>query len=42
MWLLDTDHFAILERGGSTTLSLQMRSGQVAAAKLATALQCWL
>lgn len=29
MWLLETDHLTILERGGSTALPLQMRLGQV-------------
>jgi len=29
MWLLDTDHLTILERGGSMALPLQMRLGQV-------------
>lgn len=29
MWILDTDHLTILERGGSTALPLQMRLGQV-------------
>ncbi len=28
MWLLDTDHLTILERGGSAALTLQMRLGQ--------------
>lgn len=36
MWLLDTDHLSILERGGSTALALQMRLGQVPAKQLAT------
>ncbi len=30
MWLLDTDHLTILERGGSMALPLQMQLGQVA------------
>lgn len=29
MWILDTDHLTILERGGSSAFSLQMRLGQV-------------
>ncbi len=36
MWLLDTDHLSILERGGSTALALQMRLGQIPATQLAT------
>ena len=36
MWLLDTDHLSILERGGSTALVLQMRVGRVAPEKLGT------
>ena len=34
MWLLDTDHLSILERGGSTALTLQLRLGQVQAKQL--------
>ncbi len=29
MWLLDTDHLTILERGGSAALPLQLRLGRV-------------
>ena len=36
MWLLDTDHLSILERGGSTALSLQLRLGQIQARQLGT------
>lgn len=36
MWLLDTDHLSILERGGSTALTLQLRLGQVQAKQLGT------
>ncbi len=36
MWLLDTDHLTILERGGSTALPLQMRLGRVSASGVDT------
>ena len=36
MWLLDSDHLTILERGGGTALALQMRLGQVPPEQLAT------
>lgn len=36
MWLLDTDHLTILERGGSTALPLQMRLGQVPVSEVDT------
>lgn len=36
MWLLDTDHLSILERGGSAALALQLRLGQVQAGQLGT------
>ncbi len=36
MWILDTDHLTILERGGSAALALQMRLGQVPVADVDT------
>ena len=36
MWLLDTDHLSILQRGGSTALLLQMRLGQVPVEEVGT------
>lgn len=35
-WALDTDHLSILERGGSTALPLQMRTGQIAGSEIGT------
>ena len=36
MWLLDTDHLSVLERGGSSALILQLRLGQVSQEHLGT------
>ena len=36
MWLLDTDHLTLLERGGSAALELQLRLGQIPARQFAT------
>ena len=36
MWILDTDHLSILERGGSPALPLQMRLGQVSVTEVDT------
>ena len=36
MWLLDTDHLSILQRGGSTALPLQMRLRQVPVEEVGT------
>jgi tRNA(fMet)-specific endonuclease VapC len=36
MWILDTDHLTILERGGSMALPLQMRLGLVSVSDVAT------
>lgn len=36
MWLLDTDHLSILQRGGSTALPLQMRLGRVPVEEVGT------
>ena len=36
MWVLDTDYLTILERGGSTALSIQMRLDQVPIREIGT------
>ena len=36
MWLLDTDHVTLLERGGIVAVSLRIRLSQVPAGELAT------
>lgn len=36
MWLLDTDHLSILQRGGSAALPLQMRLRQVPVEEVGT------
>ena len=36
MYLLDTDHLSLLERGGADVLPLQMRLEQIPANEIAT------